>query len=94
MKPTATITLHGFCDASSKAYAAVIYMRVVDADGHTSVSLVTAKTKVAPVKEITIPRLELCTALLLLTAINNVRRVLQLEDAGYTLWSDSNIVLC
>lgn len=56
--------LYGFCDASLKAYAAVVY--VVTGEGEERVSrLVCAKTRVAPLKQLTIPRLELLSGLLL-----------------------------
>ena len=45
-----SMELHGFCDASEQAYAAVIYLRMMDLDGGIQVSLVTSKTKVAPIK--------------------------------------------
>ena len=48
--------LVGFCDASSKAYAAVVYLRVEDGDS-VDVEFLAAKTRVAPVHGITIPRL-------------------------------------
>ncbi len=57
--------LHGFSDASEVAYAGVVYLRLVDTTGCVHVSLVIAKTKVAPIKRLSIPRLELCGALLL-----------------------------
>lgn len=94
MKQAATMTLHGFCDASSRAYAAVIYLRTIDNHDQPHISLVTAKTKVAPVKALTIPRLELCAAHLLVTTFLNVRAALRLGDCAYTLWTDSTIVLC
>ncbi|XP_039951398.1 uncharacterized protein LOC120768688 [Bactrocera tryoni] len=89
----AVLTLHGFCDASTKAYAAVIYLRNTIANGGSHTSLIVAKTRVAPLKEMTIPRLELSAAQLLVTTMNNIRRALQMEDTAYTLWSDSTIVL-
>ena len=58
------IELHSFSDASQVAYASAIYLRSVDNSGRTLVRLLCAKTKVAPVKLATIPRLELCGALL------------------------------
>ncbi|XP_045541422.1 uncharacterized protein LOC123722904 [Papilio machaon] len=57
--------LHGFSDASAAAYAAVVYGRVVQSDDEVKVSLIMSKTKVAPLKQVTLPRLELCAALLL-----------------------------
>ncbi|XP_055537537.1 uncharacterized protein LOC129725566 [Wyeomyia smithii] len=64
--------LHGFCDASERAYGAVIYLRSVTREGQVSVRLVMAKSKVAPLedlnkrkKKLSIPRLELSSALVL-----------------------------
>ena len=51
--------LHGFSDASKIAYAAVIYMRSLYESGNVEVKLVASKSKVAPLKGQTIPRLEL-----------------------------------
>ena len=59
-----SIQLHGFSDASEDAYASVIYLRLTDSVGNVHLSLVIAKTKVAPIKRLTIPRLELCMCLL------------------------------
>ncbi|XP_026744680.1 uncharacterized protein LOC113506018 [Trichoplusia ni] len=58
-KEDITMELHGFSDASNTAYAAVVYCRVVSATSQVHSHLITAKTKVAPVKQISIPRLEL-----------------------------------
>ena len=55
--------LHGFSDASETAYAGEVYLRAVDSTNSTHVSLVIAKTKVEPIKRLTIPRLELNRAL-------------------------------
>ncbi|GFT76069.1 integrase catalytic domain-containing protein [Trichonephila clavipes] len=54
-----TVELHGFADASSLAYAAAIYCRQKH-NGKIKVQLLVSKTKVAPVKQVSIPRLELC----------------------------------
>ena len=56
--------LCGFCDASKKAYAAVIYL-VIQTPIETRVQFVVSKTRVAPIRSQTIPRLELLSALLL-----------------------------
>ena len=53
------VTLHGFCDASQNAYAAVIYI-VGEVNDNLISSFVVCKTKVAPLKKMSIPRLELC----------------------------------
>ena len=60
-----SLNLLGVFDASEDAYAGVIYLRLSDSDGNVHISLVTAKIKVAPIKLLTIPRLELCGAHLL-----------------------------
>lgn len=44
------IKIHGFCDASMDAYAAVVYVRVIAAKGSTQISKICAKTRVAPIK--------------------------------------------
>ena len=59
------IQLHGFSDASQTAYGCVIYLRALHQDTSISVRIILAKTKVAPLAGATIPRLELCGALLL-----------------------------
>ena len=50
------IELHGFCDIPEKAYASVTYLRIISYD--TIISLITSKTTVAPLKELTLPKLE------------------------------------
>ncbi|GFY25050.1 uncharacterized protein TNCV_2692411 [Trichonephila clavipes] len=57
--------LFGFSDASEKAYVAAIYCRSVLYTGKINVQLIITKTRVAPLKPVSLPRLELCGALLL-----------------------------
>jgi hypothetical protein len=59
------IQLHGFCDSSEKAYVACLYMRSVNKQGEVTIKLLCSKSRVAPVKKITLARLELCGDLLL-----------------------------
>lgn len=87
------IDLHGFSDASKIAYAAVVYIRLVNNDGTVHVSLVTAKTKVAPIKQISIPRLELCGALLVTRLLVEVAEVLGINKGDIRAWTDSTVVL-
>nr|XP_049693770.1 uncharacterized protein LOC126054057 isoform X5 [Helicoverpa armigera] len=61
---SSSVQLHVFTDASERAYGACLYVRSVSLSGEVHVHLLTAKSKVAPVKSTTIPRLELCAALL------------------------------
>ncbi|KAL1447023.1 hypothetical protein WDU94_001902 [Cyamophila willieti] len=59
------LSVIGFCDASEKAIGACIYVQVVSSTFEISSRLLCAKSKVAPVKYVTIPRLELCSSLLI-----------------------------
>ena len=47
-----SLELHGFCDASKLAYAAVVYLRLIDSHNAAQVSLVISKSKVAPIKRL------------------------------------------
>ncbi|XP_036325127.1 uncharacterized protein LOC118738310 [Rhagoletis pomonella] len=59
------VELHVFADSSKLAYGAVVYMRVIDNQDNIHISLVASKTRIAPFKAmLSIPRLELCAALL------------------------------
>ncbi|XP_043478769.1 uncharacterized protein LOC122509074 [Leptopilina heterotoma] len=87
------IEIHGFADASSRAYAAVVYLRIQNVSKKINVSLLLGKTKVAPLKTLTIPRLELCAAVLLAKLLKKIVNDLQLDDVPVYGWSDSTIVL-
>ena len=89
----ATFQLHGFSDASENAYAAVVYLRITDTFGKTQVSLVSSKTKVAPIKKLTIPRLELCGAYLLAQLLFHIQNVFNMPLSFVYAWTDSTIVL-
>ena len=75
---SASYSLHGFSDASQRAYAAVVYLRVATSSGCV-VRLVSSKTRVSPAKEHTIPRLELLAALLLARLLSCVESALMEE---------------
>lgn len=85
--------LHGFSDASKTAYAAVIYLRVEDHQGNIHISLVTSKTKVAPIRQVSIPRLELCGAVLLAKLMAEVGEVMGVQKLDWHAWTDSEVVL-
>uniref|UniRef100_A0A1X7V5A0 Uncharacterized protein n=1 Tax=Amphimedon queenslandica TaxID=400682 RepID=A0A1X7V5A0_AMPQE len=69
--------LVGFCDSSVKPYAAVVYLQGNDSD--QKMSFVVSKTRVAPIKHQTIPRLDLLGALLLAQLISSVYVALKME---------------
>ncbi|XP_071577332.1 uncharacterized protein [Temnothorax nylanderi] len=82
---TLTAEIHGFADASTSAYGAVVYLRVTKIDGFVNITLLTAKSKVAPLKPMSVPRLELCAALLLARTIPFVRSTLELSKIACTV---------
>ncbi|XP_018407519.1 PREDICTED: uncharacterized protein LOC108783448 [Cyphomyrmex costatus] len=90
---TSHCELHGFADASSVAYAAVIYLKVISLMGSVTVSLLIAKSKVAPLKPLTIPRLELCAAALLARTMSFARTTLELSTIPCHCWTDSTVTL-
>ena len=87
-------SLQGFCDASSGAYAAVVYLRISSESGNT-VNFVASKTRVAPTSKQTIPRLELLSALLLSNLIDSVSDALkpELELKDSCCYTDSRVAL-
>ncbi|CAH2109062.1 unnamed protein product [Euphydryas editha] len=88
------LELHAFSDASHMAYAAVVYLRVIDEHNKVYVNLVTAKTKVAPIeKEVSIPRLELCGATLAAKLLHEVSQVMKIPKSDMFAWTDSTVVL-
>ncbi|GFY04582.1 uncharacterized protein TNCV_4416661 [Trichonephila clavipes] len=87
------IEIHGFADASERCYGAAVYCKSKNLKSETLVRLITSKSRVAPTKSLTIPRLELCAAVLLAKLVKRVVAALQLETAEVYLWSDSMMVL-
>ena len=65
---------HGYADSSNQAYAAVFYARLIT-NKELKVKLLTSKTRVAPAKPLTIPRLELLSCLLLSKLTKNYLRI-------------------
>ncbi|GFU41729.1 integrase catalytic domain-containing protein [Trichonephila clavipes] len=73
--------IHGFADASERCYSAAVYCKSKNLKSETLVRLITSKSRVAPIKSLTIPRLELCAAVLLAKLGEKVVAALQLETA-------------
>ncbi|GFX67697.1 integrase catalytic domain-containing protein [Trichonephila clavipes] len=88
-----SIELHAFSDASEKAYGSSIYLKSISALGEVKVCLVTSKSRVSPLKQISIPRLELCGAVLAAKLMKKVKEALNLQITAVHFWSDSTIVI-
>ena len=83
------MTMHTFCDASEKGYCTTVYL-VVDSEKEVTSNLLTAKCRLAPLKKLTIPRLELASAKTGATITKVVQNALQTWDLGEThIWMDS-----
>ena len=88
------IQLHGFTDASCAGYGGVVYIRYLHADTSVVISLVASKTRVAPLKQQSIPKLKLKLSgvLLLSRLLTSVAKDLNIDKAKLYAWSDSMIV--
>ena len=93
--PLQTLEIHVFSDASEKAYAAAVYSKAVESLQNVSVHLLMSKSKVAPVKTISMPRLELCGAHLAAKLTEAVLKILSATKLAVRViaWTDSTIVL-
>ena len=93
-----SIQLHAFSDASELAYSYVAYLRTDYKSGEIGVRFVTSKSKVAPIKTHSVPRLELMGACLLSEQVDNAYNVLSLELTKLPIekvcWVDSSATLC
>lgn len=89
-----SIEIHGFCDASERAYGACIYLVSVNAlTSEISCHLLLAKSKVAPLHKLTLARLELCGAVVLAHLVEKVTSSLKLKISKKYYWCDSTITL-
>ncbi|XP_075539206.1 uncharacterized protein LOC142573874 [Dermacentor variabilis] len=84
--------IHVFSDASTRAVAAVAYLRVTDKQGNRHAGFVMGKAKLAPQPEHTIPRLELCAAVLAVEMTDSILRELDFQPNSVTFYTDSKVV--
>lgn len=82
-----------FCDASTNAIAAVAYMKVTDTEGRSELGFVFGKAKLAPQQEITIPRLELCAAVLAVEIADLISEEIDVPFHRTRFFTDSKVVL-
>ena len=85
--------LHHFSDASNKGYGQCSYLWLTDERGQIHCSFVIGKSRVTPLKPVTIPRLELTAAVTSVRISDQLRGELQLENTEEIFWTDSKVVL-
>lgn len=90
--PGSEFELHCFVDASTLGYGACIYARSNGLE-KVKISLLASKSRVAPLKRVTLPRLELCAALLGARLYEKIIQALDMRFQSVTFWSDSTIAL-
>ncbi|XP_055951616.1 uncharacterized protein LOC129987689 [Argiope bruennichi] len=87
------LILHCFSDASEAAYGAVIYLQCISANDIVTSRLVCSKSRVSPLKTVSIPRLELCGCLLAAQLQAKVEKALHLQIDSAVMYTDSTISL-
>ncbi|KAK3746525.1 hypothetical protein QZH41_016739, partial [Actinostola sp. cb2023] len=85
--------LHNFADASQKGYGAVSYLRVVNSKGEIHCTFMMGKSRLAPMKAVTIPRLELSVAVVATRLGNMINQELDIDIDETFYWTDSTCVL-
>ena len=81
--------IHAFSDASQEAIGAAVYLRQLDERNEVNVSFLYGQSRVAPTKPTSIPRLELCGAVLSTQAVKKVLEELDFEIDKVTFYTDS-----
>ncbi|GFV92123.1 uncharacterized protein TNCV_1895591 [Trichonephila clavipes] len=79
------IVLQGFVDASEAAYGAVVYLHCFLHNSAVKVSILVSKSRVAPIRVISIPRLEFCACVLLAQLVKKIRSTLRLNISDIVL---------
>lgn len=92
MSKSALVQIHGFSDASNKAYGVSFYIRVEDGS-NIQCNLVSSKSRVAPLSGMTIPRMELCGAVMMSQMCEQICSAYDVSMSNVTLWVDSSIVI-
>ena len=89
-----SFVLHAFGDASEVAYGACVYLLATAADGSVESALLMSRARVAPIKSVSLPRLELLAAVLCARLVSYVKKALKLPvDQKVVCWTDSTVTL-
>ncbi|GFW59823.1 integrase_H2C2 domain-containing protein [Trichonephila clavipes] len=92
LKVNISSELHVFVDAAGGAYAACVFVRSI-IDSKVNIVLVRAKSRVAPLKPLSIPRLELMACNVGVRLVNSLMKALNFPNLKITFWSDSTTAL-
>ncbi|XP_042143854.1 uncharacterized protein LOC121834178 [Ixodes scapularis] len=87
------VQLHVFVDASTKAYGSCAYFRTADDQGETATMLVVAKTRVAPIKPLSLPRLKLMGPNIGARLLRYIKQSYYDVELDYIMWTDSTVAL-
>ncbi len=88
-----SVEIHHFSDASTTGYGQCSYIRLVNADQKVHCAFIMGKSRVAPLKHITIPRLELSAALVAVKVSTMLNVELSYKNIVDIFWTDSTVVL-
>ncbi|XP_047502961.1 uncharacterized protein LOC125048341 [Penaeus chinensis] len=88
-----SIELHHFSDASQNGYGQCSYLRQVSEQGQVHCALVMSKSRVTPLKPITVPTLELTAAVVAVRISSMLKRELGYQELKEFFWTDSKVVL-
>jgi hypothetical protein len=91
--PSVTHQVHVFCDASKSAYSCPVFLRSSNSSGDVSTNLIFAKVRLAPLKVVTVPRLELMGVVIGVRAAKFILQELDLPIDKVYVWTDSKCVL-
>ena len=87
-----TREVHVFCDASKDAIGAVAYLKL-GFDDSVDISFLLGKAKVTPAGRLTIPRAELCAAVLAVELADTIKEQLMIDPDSFFFYTDSQVVL-
>lgn len=91
--PVTRAEIHEFSAASQRAIGAAVYLRLFNAKNEVAISLVFGQVKVAAINPVSIPRLELCGAVLAVQAVDKILKELDMAISEVTFYTDSKVVL-